>query len=78
VEGIIVVVKGKMILYNDYDGYKQSNEVLNEINTFNQLGRYDNELMEFVQKCTPEYSLKYFNLIQTLYLLLKECFQESS
>jgi len=44
----------------------------NEINTFNQFGRYDNEIMKFIEKCTPEYAGKYFNVINQLATWLKE------
>lgn len=51
---------------------------LNEINTFNQFGRYDNEITTFVQKCDSEYTGKYFAIIKQLYLWLMENFHNKN
>lgn len=53
---------------------KEKRDQLNEIATFNQFGRYDNEMINFLQKCTPEYTKKYFNKIQQLSTWLMEYF----
>jgi HEPN domain-containing protein len=51
---------------------QEQRDQLNEINTFNQFGRYDNEVMDFIGKCTPEYVEKYFNITNHLATWLKE------
>lgn len=56
---------------------QEQRDQLNEINTFNQFGRYDNEIMTFIEKCTPEYTQKYFLTIQQLSLWLREFFQNN-
>lgn len=55
---------------------QQQRDHLNEINTFNQFGRYDDEILTFVKKCTPQYTETYFLVIQQLYVWLKDHFQK--
>lgn len=57
---------------------KAQRDTLNEITTFNQFGRYDNEIADFEKKCTPEYTSKYFFLIKELYIWLTEFFQNKN
>lgn len=57
---------------------QEQKDSLNEINTFNQFGRYDSEIMGFVKKCTPEYAQKYFLIINNLYLWLTENFHKKN
>ena len=54
----------------------EKRDALNEITTFNQFARYDNEVMMFMQKCTPEYAEKYFYIIKDLHQWLKGFFHE--
>lgn len=51
---------------------EEQRNYLNEINTFNQFGRYDTEIMNFMKKCTPEYTQKYFFIIQQLSIWLMD------
>lgn len=53
---------------------KEKRDLLNEINTFNQFGRYDSEVIDFFRKCDSKYAKKYFNIIKNLYKWLIECF----
>lgn len=53
----------------------EQKDALNEITTFNQFGRYDNEIVDFANKCTPEYSTKYFIAVKELQLWLKKSLQ---
>ncbi len=57
---------------------QEQRDNLNEINTFNQFGRYDNEMITFAQKCTPEYAEKYFNIINQLFTWLMEHFHNKT
>lgn len=45
---------------------------LKDINEFNLMGRYADEMMEFILKCTPDFTEKYFSVTQQFYLWLKE------
>lgn len=54
----------------------EKRDQLNEINIFNQFGRYDNEIKDFTQKCTPEYTEKYFLIIKNLATWLMELFHQ--
>ena len=51
---------------------KEQLDVMDEINTFNIKGRYDDYKFEFYKKATREYSRKYFNETTELYLWLKK------
>lgn len=53
---------------------QEQRDQLNEINTFNQFGRYDNEIVNFANKCTPEYTKKYFGIINNLFQWLVKKF----
>lgn len=55
---------------------QEQRDYLNEINTFNQFGRYDNEIITFIEKCTTEYANKYFNIIKQLYTWLSDFFHK--
>lgn len=55
---------------------EEKRNLLNEVNTFNQFGRYDSEIVDFMKKCDPEYAEKYFNVIKNLYKWLIECYQK--
>lgn len=57
---------------------QEQRDHLNEITTFNQFGRYDNEVMTFLRKCNPAYVEKYFTIIKNLYLWLSENLQKKS
>ncbi len=54
---------------------KEQKDALNEITAFNQFGRYDNEIVDFAHKCTPEYTKNYFFTIKNLSEWLMEFFQ---
>lgn len=54
----------------------EQKDALNEINTFNQFGRYDSEIMDFVKKCTPQFVENYFSIIHNLYIWLKGNFHK--
>lgn len=45
---------------------------LKDISEFNLMGRYADEMMEFIQKCTSDFAEKYFSITQQFYLWLKE------
>ncbi len=56
----------------------EQKDQLNEITTFNQFARYDNEVMKFMEKCTQEYTQKYFNNLNSLRLWLIGFFPKQS
>lgn len=53
---------------------EEQRDFLNEISTFNQFGRYDDEIMTFIEKCDADYTKKYFLITKNLYQWLKEFF----
>ena len=55
---------------------KVKRDLLNEVNAFNQFGRYDSEVVDFMKKCNPEYAQKYFDVIKNLYKWLIDYFQK--
>lgn len=65
---MLLASKAKLELDVDKKNY------LNEITTFSQFARYDNEVMLFVKKATPEFTEKYFKIINQLYKWLMEFF----
>lgn len=48
----------------------EQKDQLNEITTFNQFARYDNEIVNFIEKCTLEYTQNYFHIFNRLRLWL--------
>ena len=53
---------------------KEQEELLREINTFNIRARYDDYKLEFYKKATRNYTMKYFELADKLYLWLGKKF----
>ena len=49
---------------------------LTEITEFNIAGRYDKHKFAFYERCTKNYTEKYFNISKNLYLWLKKQYQK--
>lgn len=46
---------------------EEQKKQLKDITDFNLMGRYPDEMMEFIRKCTPEFSEKYFSITKNFY-----------
>jgi len=64
-----------LVLLSENTGIDFSEEQrvsLAEMNGFNLMGRYPDEMMFFTKKCTPQFAKKYFSITQNFFQWLTE------